>query len=84
MYFKDFYSVTNCRNICCYYNPVVLGNFVINSIFLYELITFSLPHLILTLLLVLSLNLAIDLDILKKVQNHVNIKVKKKFMRKCD
>lgn len=47
-----------------------------NSMFLIGLITFSLPHLILTLVTALFLKLITDLDALEKVQKHINMEVR--------
>lgn len=47
-----------------------------NRMFLIGLITFSLPHLILTLVTALFLKLTTYLDALEKVQKHINMEVR--------
>lgn len=44
--------------------------------FLIGLLTFSLPHLILTLVTALFLKLTTDLDAVEKVQKHINMGVR--------
>lgn len=47
-----------------------------NSMFLIVLITFSMPHLILTLVTALFLKLTTDLDAVERVQEHINMGVR--------